>query len=402
MERSHDRLITTHVGSLPRSPRLLELLVRKNDGQPVDDAEFDALVRAEMEQVVRRQLAAGIDVGGDGELPRIGFSFYVKDRMRGFAGRSQRGTFTDMAKFPGYAALRAGATQVVDEGKDMTRNATLYDIPAAVGPIEGDPEQAAARQELALFAEALEGAAPAGRFRETFVTAASPGIITTTMLRDEARTVYPDDASYLFAVADELAKEYRLIVEAGHVLQIDAPDLAMERQILFQDRPLAEFQARAELHIEAINRAVAGLPPDRVRLHVCWGNWDGPHVDDVELADVLPILYGAQVGALSLAGGNPRHQHDFKQFRQHPLPAGMLLVAGVIDVTTHYLEHPEVVADRLCAMADAIGDPTRLIACTDCGFSTFAGYVMVAEDVAWKKLETLARGAELASARLFG
>ena len=401
MERSHDRILTTHVGSLPRSPKLLELLVRKNDGEEVAAEEFARRCAADMEEVVRRQLAAGIDIGGDGELPRIGFSFYVKDRMSGFGGSSPRGTFTDMRKFPGYAALRSGATKVVDEGKDMTKNATLYDIPAAVGEIRGDPEQRAAREELAQFAAALEAAAPAGRFRETFVTAATPGIISTTMLRAAGHPLYATDRDYLMAVAGELAKEYRAIVEAGHVLQLDAPDLAMERQILFQDRPLHEFQQRVEWHIEAINLAIAGLPRDRVRLHVCWGNWDGPHVDDVELADVLPLLYEAKVGALSLPGANPRHQHDVKLLKRQPPPGDMLLIGGVIDVTTHYVEHPEVVADRICAYAEAVGDPTRVIACTDCGFSTFAGYVMVAEDVAWAKLATLAEGARLASERLF-
>lgn len=402
MERSSDRILTTHVGSLPRSERLLELLVRRNAGGEVDEGEFRRQVAADMEDVVRRQLDAGIDIGGDGELPRIGFSFYVKDRMSGFGGVAKRRTVADMHKFPGYAALRAGATRVVDEGKDLTRNATMYDAPEAQGEVRGDPELRAAREELAIFATALAAAAPHGRFRETFVTAATPGIVTTTMLRAEGHSFYANDRDYLFAVAREQAKEYALVVEHGHVLQLDAPDLAMERQIMFQDRPLAEFLERAELHVEAINMAIDGLPPDRVRLHVCWGNWDGPHVDDVDLADVLPILYEAKVGALSLAGANPRHQHDWKQFARHPLPRGMLLIPGVIDVTTNYLEHPEVVADRICAYAGAVGDPTRIVACTDCGFSTFAGYVMVAPDVVWKKLEILAEGARLATERLFG
>ena len=402
MERSSDRILTTHVGSLPRSERLLELLVRRNKGEEVDEGEFRRQVAADMEDVVRRQLDAGIDIGGDGELPRIGFSFYVKDRMSGFGGVAKRGTVADMHKFPGYAALRAGSTRVVAEGKDLTRSASMYDAPEAQGEVRGDPELRAASEELAIFAAALEAAAPHGRFRETFVTAATPGIVTTTMLRAEGHPVYATDRDYLFAVAREQAKEYALVVEQGHVLQLDAPDLAMERQIMFQDRPLVEFLERAELHVEAINMAIEGLPRDRVRLHVCWGNWDGPHMDDVDLADVLPILYAAKVGALSLAGANPRHQHDWKQFARHPLPAGMLLIPGVIDVTTNYLEHPEVVADRICAYAGAVGDPTRIVACTDCGFSTFAGYVMVAPDVAWKKLETLAEGARLATERLFG
>ena len=239
MERSSDRILPTHVGSLPRSERLRELLVRRNEGGEVDEGEFRRQVAADMEEVVRRQLDAGIDIGGDGELPRIGFSFYVKDRMSGFGGVAKRGTVADMHKFPGYAALRAGSTRIVDEGKDLTRSATMYAAPEAQGEVRGDPELRAAREELAIFATALEAAAPQGRFRETFVTAATPGIVTTTMLRAEGHPVYATDRDYLFAVAREQAKEYALIVEQGHILQLDAPDLAMERQIMFQDRPLA-------------------------------------------------------------------------------------------------------------------------------------------------------------------
>lgn len=400
MLRSEERIVTTHAGSLPRSPELLRLLVDLNDGREVDRDAFRARVAADLADVLRRQQAAGIDVPSDGELPRIGFSFYVKDRMSGFGGASSRGTLADFHRYPGWAALKAGSSRVVDEEKDMTQTATLYDAPAAVDRIVYDPELAAAREELALFADAL--AASGASFPETFVSAATPGIVSTTLIRTDDNPAYADDRAYVLDLAEQLKLEYDLIVGAGHVLQLDAPDLAMEREIMFQDRPLDEFLARVELHVEALNRACRDVPPDRVRLHVCWGNYDGPHTHDVPLEEVLPLLYRANVGALYVAGGNHQHQHDHKAFRRHPLPDGMVLVAGVVDVTTNYTEHPEVVADRIVQFADAVGDPRRVVAATDCGFSTFAGYTMVAEDVAWTKLEVLAEGARRATERLFG
>jgi len=206
----------------------------------------------------------------------------------------------------------------------------------------------------------------------------------------------------VLAVAKELKHEYDYVVSQGHILQLDAPDLAMERVIMFGDRPLGEFLERVELHIEAMNIALADIPKDRVRLHVCWGNWQGPHQDDVPVQDLLPLLYQANVGALSIPLGNPRHEHECKAFRDLPLPDDKVLIPGVIDVTTNYLEHPEVVANRICNIVDAVGDKTRVIAGTDCGFGTFASYEFVAQDVCWAKLGALAEGAKIASDRLWG
>ena len=393
MQRSEGRFLTTHVGSLPRSPQLLAMLVAKEQGATVDEAPFRHHIEHDLKGVVDRQYRAGIDIVGDGELPRIGFSFYVKDRMSGFGGVAKRGTVTDFAKFPDFAALKLAS------GSKLAKSATIYQAPECVARIEYDPRQAAARQELDAFAQAL--ATSGVQFRETFVTAATPGIISTTLLRSRDRPPYASDRDYLFALADELRKEYELIVSRGHVLQLDAPDLALERQIMFVDQPLEAFLDRAKLHIEALNRALINIPPDRVRLHVCWGNWDGPHIDDVELEPLLPLLYRARVGALSLAGANPRHQHDYKLFRRMPPPPEMILIPGVIDVTNNYLEHPEVVAERIERVVEALGDRSRVIASTDCGFSTFAGYVMVGEDVAWEKLRIMSEGARLASERLW-
>jgi 5-methyltetrahydropteroyltriglutamate--homocysteine methyltransferase len=395
MQRSEGRFLTTHVGSLPRSPQLLEMLLAKEQGSKIDLASFWHQIEQDLAAVIKRQDQVGIDIAGDGELPRIGFSFYVKDRMSGFGGLSKRGTVTDFDKFPDFAVLKSASGSKLAGSK----SASIFQMPECVARVEYDPQRAAARQELDAFAQALANSGV--QFQETFVTAATPGIISTTLLRSPEKLPYATDRDYLFALADELHKEYELIVGRGHVLQLDAPDLALERQIMFVDQPLQAFLERVQLHIEALNRALIGIPPDRVRLHVCWGNWDGPHIDDVELEPLLPLLYQARVGAMSLAGANPRHQHDYKLFRRIPPPREMILIPGVIDVTTNYLEHPEVVADRIERLVEALGDRSRVIASTDCGFSTFAGYVMVGEDVAWEKLRIMSEGARLASERLW-
>lgn len=403
MKLSDDRIITTHVGSLPRTDVLLKMLLEIEQGKAVDRAAFRDKAAEDMVEVIRQQANAGIDVAGDGELPRIGFSFYVKDRMTGFGGVAERGTVTDFAKFPGYAALKMAALRgAQNEDGDVTATASLYEMPAAQEAVRYDDGLATAKEEMELFDSALEASGVRQNFAETFVSAASPGIISTTLLRSEDNPAYADDREYLFALAAELKKEFDYIVSQGHILQLDAPDLAMERQIMFADKPLDAFLERAAMHIEALNVALADIPPEKVRLHVCWGNWDGPHIDDVELAPLLPILYEARVGALSVACANPRHQHEWQEFKTHPLPDHMALIPGVIDVTTNYLEHPQVVADRICQFVDVIGDRERVIAGCDCGFSTFAGWVMVPSDVAWKKMEMLSAGARIATERLWG
>src|SRR5215469_2524995 len=395
MQHSEGRFLTTHVGSLPRSPKLLAMLMAKEQGAKVDATAFERQFEQDLKALVERQNQAGIDIAGDGELPRIGFSFYVKDRMSGFGGVAKRGNVTDFAKFPDFAALKLAAGNKLAGSK----SATVYHAPECVAPVEYDSHRRAALQELDAFERTLK--ATGAQFSETFVTAATPGIISTTLLLSTDKPPYASDQDYLFALADELRKEYELIVNRGHILQLDAPDLALERQIMFVDRPLQAFLDRVKLHIDALNRALTNIPSDRVRLHVCWGNWDGPHIDDVELEPLLPLLYEAKVGALSLAGANPRHQHDYKLFRRMPPPREMVLIPGVVDVTNNYLEHPEVLADRIELFAEALGDRSRIIASTDCGFSTLAGYVMVAEDVAWEKLRIMGEGARLASKRLW-
>ena len=398
MKKSVERTLTTHVGSLPRSAVLLRLLDALEKRQPIEKADFQREVDTSLAAIVREQAAAGVDVAGDGELPRIGFSMYVKDRMSGFGGTARRGTVTDFAKFPEYAALMSRRMNM-----SASDSASVVPTPECVDRVRYDPGLVRATEELDSFAQALRiEARAAAKFADTFVTAASPGIISTTLLRNGAHPHYASDSDYVLALAEEMRKEYELIVSRGHVLQLDAPDLALERQIMYADRPLSEFLARVELHIEAINRAVRNIPREQVRLHVCWGNWDGPHCDDVDLEPLLPLLYQAKVGGLSLACANPRHAHESQLFRKYPLPQDMVLFPGVIDVTTNMVEHPQLVANRIVDFVSLVGDRERVIAGTDCGFSTFAGYTMVAGDVVWEKLKTLSAGAALASRMLWG
>jgi 5-methyltetrahydropteroyltriglutamate--homocysteine methyltransferase len=386
MKRSEHRILTTHTGSLPRPPALRDLLVRQDRGEAVDAAALAREAEAAVAHVVRKQLEAGIDVGNDGEQPRVGFSTYPARRMRGFGGESTRRLSRDIAEHPDYAARltrqRAGA-------------ARINDAPQAVAEVTyTDLGEAAA--ECALF-QRCAGAERDG-FAEAFMTAASPGVIATIMLD----AFYGSHERYVRALAREMRKEYELIVARGFVLQLDCPDLAMERARFFQDEPLDRFLDAVALHVDAINEAVAALPPDRIRLHLCWGNYDGPHTHDVPLEPLLPVIYRARVGALSLPLASPRHQHELKAFRRHPLPDGMLFVPGVIDSTTNVVEHPEVVADRIAAAVEAVGDRTRVLAGVDCGFGTFAGSQLVEESVVWTKLRTLREGADLATKRLWG
>lgn len=383
MKGSETRILTTHVGSLPRPPALRDLLVRLDRGEAIDPQALSREAQSAVRHVVARQREAGIDVVNDGEQPRVGFSTYPAKRMRGFGGASKRPLSRDLLEHPDYAARlarqRAGA-------------ARIGDAPQAVAEVAyTDLSEAVAECDL------FQRAAESGKFTEAFMTAASPGVIATIMLD----AYYGSHERYVRALAREMRKEYELIVSRGFVLQLDCPDLAMERARFFQDAPLDTFLESVALHVDAINEAIAGLPADRIRLHLCWGNYDGPHTHDVPLEPLLPIVYGARVGALSLPLASPRHQHELKAFRRHPLPAGMLFVPGVVDSTTNVVEHPEVVADRIVAAADVIGDRTRVLAGVDCGFGTFAGSQLVEESVVWTKLRTLREGADLATKRLW-
>jgi 5-methyltetrahydropteroyltriglutamate--homocysteine methyltransferase len=394
MKTSEKRILTTHAGSLPRTDKLARLLIERDNDRPVEEAELHREVDRAMDWLVAKQLESGVDVGSDGEAARVGFQTYVSVRLSGWGGVSPRKGMTDIAKFPKYGEL---LTKRLARPGELT--AKLFNCFQCQSAVRYQPDLADAKHELRSFSGALNRNPK--KFVETFVTAASPGIITTTFLRDEDNPDYKTDKEYVFGVAKEMKKEYDYIVSQGHILQLDAPDLAMERSFMFQERPLGEFLDRIKIHIDAMNLALADIPPEKVRLHVCFGNWDGPHIDDVDLAPLLPIIYRAKVGAISIACANPRHQHDWRTLKKMPPPRGMILIPGVIDATTNYLEHPEVVSDRIELFVDVMGgDQSRVIAGTDCGFSTVAGYTMVAEDVVWAKLRTLADGAAIASRRL--
>jgi 5-methyltetrahydropteroyltriglutamate--homocysteine methyltransferase len=378
--RSENRILTTHAGSLPRPRALAELHGRRSRGDDVDGAELRGAVQQATTTAVAAQVEAGIDVGNDGEQARESFVTYVQHRMTGFGDVSQRPLMQDLLDHPDFLDL------VVP--RHLRRQVDLMAAPAAVAAV-------AYRDTAEIDAEcALVAVTP---FAETFMTAASPGIVASAM----ENRYYTSMEEYVHAVAGALASEYHTIVDRGLLLQIDAPDLALERHTLFAHRPLGDFLAWVELVIDAINGALTGIDPGRVRLHVCWGNYEGPHTVDVALENILPLLYQAHVGALVVSMANPRHAHEYRCFEHHPLPDGMLLVAGVIDTTTNYVEHPEVVADRLERVAGAVGDPRRVIAGTDCGFDTSAGIGDIAPSVVWEKLRALRAGADLATARLW-
>ncbi|MEY2460219.1 MAG: 5-methyltetrahydropteroyltriglutamate--homocysteine methyltransferase [Acidimicrobiaceae bacterium] len=374
------RILTTHAGSLPRPPALAEMHGRRSRGEPVDATELRQAVEQATADVIASQHAAGIDIGNDGEQARESFFTYVQHRMTGFGDTSERAVMRDLAEHPDFLALQIPRFQRI--------KVNLFGAAAAIGDVTyRDTTEAEAEC-------ALVSGAP---FERTFMTAASPGIIAAAM---ENRH-YASRDEYLRALGRALAVEYRFIVERGLLLQIDAPDLAMERHTLFADRPLAEFLEWVDLVIDVINEALTGIEPSDVRLHVCWGNYEGPHTHDVALDAILPSIYRARVGALVVSMANARHEHEYKCFARTPLPDGMSLVAGVIDTTNNYVEHPEVVADRLERIVHAVGDPRRIIAGTDCGFDTSAGLGDVAPSLVWAKLRSMREGADLASSRLF-
>lgn len=384
MQGSTERILTTHVGSLPRPRPLADLLIRHERGEAIDEAERDRLITEAVEMVVHQQAEAGIDIGNDGEQPRVGFQTYVAQRMQGFGGESARPPSRDQIEFPDFSAL-------LQERRKNT--AKITNAPQAIAEVRYT-DLRPAEQECEVFLRC----ATAATFTERFMTAASPGIIATTLLN----AYYDSYERYVFALAQQIQREYELIHAKGLLLQIDAPDLAMERTRFFQHESLTRFQEIVEMHIAAINLAIEHIPAECIRLHVCWGNYDGPHIHDVPLEAILPLLYQARVGALSIELANPRHQHEYRVFKTLPLPDTMLLIPGVIDSTVHYVEHPEVVANRILQAVEAVGDRSRVIASTDCGFSTFVGAETIAPSVVWAKLRTLREGADLASTRLWG
>src|SRR5579864_8057096 len=381
---SNGRILTTHVGSLPRNAELSDLLVRREEGDVVDKDRLAREMELAVHRVAGKQAAAGIDIANDGEQQRVGFQTYVPQRMSGFGGESKRRRGRDFEEFPELVAL------LLQRFPKRSRMQNAPEAQAELHYLDVAPIQ----QEIAR----LQHAAGAANFAECFMTAPSPGIISSTMLN----AFYNSQEAYLQALAREMRNEYLAIYRAGLLVQIDSPDLAMDRSMFYRDLSDSEFVKAAELHVAAINQGIEGIPRDRVRLHCCWGNWDGPHIHDVPLELILPVLYQANVGALSIEFANPRHQHEYEALRRHPLPHHMALIPGTIDSTTNIVEHPQVVARRIQEAVAAVGDRERVIASADCGFGTFTGREWVIEPVVWLKLKSLKQGADIASARLWG
>ncbi len=380
---SRDRILTTHVGSLPRNEKLSDLLVRQEAGEKFDAAEMAAEMDKAVRHVVEKQASAGIDIGNDGEQQRVGFQTYVPQRMSGFGGVSKRRRGREFEEFPELVeSLKRRFPHVSkQQNAPECQNELKY---LDIKPIEA---------EIARFKKISEG-----KFAERFMTAPSPGIISSTMLD----AFYGSQDKYLSALSREMKNEYQAIHKAGLLLQIDAPDLAMDRTMMYRDLDDGGFVKAVERHVQAINDGIAGIPRDRVRLHVCYGNWEGPHIHDIPLAKILPALYQAKVGALSIEFSNPRHAHEYSAFKTHPLPKDMLLVPGVIETTSNFVEHPEVVARRIEDAVAAVGERERVIAGTDCGFGTFTNREWVIEPAVWLKLRAIREGADIASARLWG
>ncbi len=387
MQRSETRILSSHTGSLPRPRSLVELYIAKSRGEPVD-AQLAAAGRAALEEVVCKQRDAGIDVGNNGEQQREAFFLYVRSRMSGFGGAWTRPPRGDVERYPAFKAAMASGQQHAQQVSSRD------DVPMAIGEIRY-LDRAAIENECTDFRAALDKLG--NPFVEPFLTAPSPGIVAAA-LRNE---FYPSEEAYLAALGEALRVEYEAIVNHGFLLQLDCPDLAMERHMTYQDRPLPDFLGFVDRVVATINRALANIPRDRVRLHACWGNYEGPHDCDVELQEIMPILRKLNVGGFVLPFANPRHAHEYNVLRDFPLDADQVIVAGVIDSVTNFVEHPKTIAERIERVAEAVGDPKRVLAGTDCGFDTSAGQRRVAADVVWAKLAALGEGARIASERLF-
>lgn len=374
-------ILTTHVGSLPRGAQVADLLFGREKGLPFDEAAYDAIMTGATRDILARQRAADVDIPSDGETSKISYATYVKDRLTGFDGDSPRRPPQDLDDFPVFRdrLARAGGTP-------------SYRRPRCVGPI-----RLKTLVPLEKDIAAMKAAMAASGYATGFMNAASPGVIALFQPSDHHASL---DA-YLADLAAAMRHEYEAIVAAGLILQIDAPDLGLGRHMMYRDLDEKGFLARAALHVEAINEALRDVPRDRVRMHVCWGNYEGPHTRDIALKSLLPELLRAKPGALLFEGANPRHAHEWTVWREVKVPDDLVLIPGCIDSTTNFVEHPELVAQRLERFVDAVGTE-RVIAGTDCGFSTFAGFGVVDPDIAWEKLRSLKHGAAIASARARG
>jgi len=380
MKRSVDGILTTHTGSLPRPSDLIRMMFAREEGVPVDRPALAARVHAAVAEVVRKQTDAGITVVNDGELSKPSYATYIKDRLSGFDGTSHPLQYRDLVDFPEMAKRVFG-----DPGRARRKT------PACTSAI-GLRDPAAAQVDV----DNLKAAVRSVDAEDVFMSAASPGVISLFFHDDH----YRNHEAYLFAIADAMRHEYETVARAGFILQLDCPDLAMGRHIQFADLPLEEFRKMARLHLAALDHAVANIPPEQLRIHLCWGNYEGPHHYDVPLADILDLVFAARPQGISFEAANPRHGHEWRVFERVKLPTDKVIIPGVLDSTTNFIEHPELVAERIGRYAQLVGRE-NVIAGTDCGFGTWVGQAAVDPDIVWAKLGALAEGARLASRQLW-
>jgi len=376
MKRSSDRFLTTHTGSLPRPDDLVRTMYAREEGVPVDPSALDARIAAAVTEVVGKQVQAGIDVVNDGEMSKPSYATYIKDRLSGFGGTGNTFVYQDLADFPRLEKRVFG-----DPGRSRRKT------PACNAAI-GVRDATAAEIDVAHLQAALAGVTAA----DGFLTAASPGVVSL-FFRDEH---YGSEEAYLDAIAEAMRVEYETVAEAGVILQIDCPDLGMGRHIQYADLPLAEFRKKAMLHVEALNHALRNIPPERLRMHMCWGNYEGPHHCDVPLADVIDVVLRARPSAIVLEAANPRHAHEWKLFETVKLPEGKILIPGVIESKSNFVEHPELIAQRISRYANLVGRE-NVMAGSDCGYGTWVGQAAVDPDVVWAKMRAMAEGARIAS-----
>jgi 5-methyltetrahydropteroyltriglutamate--homocysteine methyltransferase len=379
MQRSTDRILTTHTGSLPRPPRVVELLLAEQNSPGAKAAELAGAVREAVAEAARKQVDCGLDVINDGEQGRTDYTTHVKDRLAGFDGPSSPPLGTGEPDFPELSAMLAYFAS------------PFQHRPACSGPVAWK-DFAAVEADIARSRSATAAAGA----KEAFMTSPSPGQIARYLKNQH----YPTDEAYLYALADVMAREYRAIVDAGLVLQLDCPDLALSRHMVFAHLSLAEFRKVITTHVAALNHAVRDIPPERMRMHICWASTQGPHHNDVPLKDIVDIVLMGRPQAVSFPGANPRHGHEWKVWRDVKLPDGKIIIPGVIDSTSNFVEHPELVADRIVQYARVVGGE-NVIAGVDCGFGTFAGRLQVDSKIVWMKLAALAEGAQLASKELW-
>ena len=369
-------ILTTHVGSLPRSKELSELLFAKDKKENFDQELFDSTVKKNVEEIVKRQLQVGIDVVSDGEMSKISYATYVKDRIKGFSGESERRAPADLDAFPAYK------TKIANSGGTPT-----YTRPCCTSELEIQDTQSL-KNDIKNFSDSLTS----NNHSKAFMNAASPGVINVFM----PNKFYKDDDTYLEKLSEIMSPEYKLITDNNIHLQLDCPDLALARHMNYKDLSEEEFLIRAEMQIEALNNALIGIPSELVRMHICWGNYEGPHTFDIGLEKILPVILKANLKYLLIESSNPRHSHEWQVFDEIELPKDKVVVPGVIDSTSNFVEHPQVVADRLIQFSKVI-PKDQLMAGTDCGFSTFAGFGKIDEDICYAKLNSLVEGAALAS-----